>query len=225
MEVKANISNGFLVRLALIGLVLLGISLWFLYDGAIAYPRQREWALEYEKMVKDGRDSEWEEFAEKRGFPIDLPPDPKDRKPKNLGEIYFQLFIAIVAGLPGLLYLFFYLRDRGKWIEVNETGLRTSGGRQLEFDQIASIDKKLWKTKGIAVIHYRLKGRKRRLALDDWKYETDPTKAILCEVEAHVDVDQIVGGDPEPPPPQEEDSEPLQEEHDEADSDADQEAT
>jgi hypothetical protein len=46
--------------------------------------------------------------------------------------------------------------------------------------------------------------------LDDWKFEADPTRAILLQVESHIDPAQITGGPPEPPPedePEEADSE------------------
>ena len=38
------------------------------------------------------------------------------------------------------------------------------------------------KDKGIAKITYQSKSGPNRLTLDDWKYETDPTRAILLEV-------------------------------------------
>jgi len=201
MPVKANIDKKFLLRLGLIALFLLGVSLWFLYDGTVKYPRQRERALEYQRVMEkkdlkeEDRLSEWLDVASRHGWPAENPGEPKEEY-----EIHMQLGIAALAAAPGLLYAFFFLRARGRWIEMNETGLRTSWGRQLEFDQIVSLDKKKWKTKGIAKITYQQNGRRRQLVLDDWKYYADPTKAILCEVESRINADQIVGGDPEPVP-------------------------
>ena len=183
-------------------MVFFGIALWFLVDGTITYPRQRERALAYHELKEEDRLGEWEEIAGRRGWPTEDPGEPKEQF-----EIYVQLVIAALVAVPGLWFALQFLRTRGRWIELHETGLRTSGGRQLEFGQIISLDKKKWKTKGIAKIRYRQNGRKRRLVLDDWIYDAEPTKAILCEVESHLDVDQIVGGAPEPLPLEEDEDE------------------
>ena len=211
MPVKANIDTKFLLRLGLMALALFGIGLWFLYDGAITYPRQRERALTYERFKEEDRLTEWEEIARQRGWPTENPGEAKTDI-----DIHMQLVIAGLAAVPAVWFLVLFLRARGRWIELNETGLRTSWGRELEFGQIVSLDKKKWRSKGIAKINYRQKGRKRRLVLDDWKYDADATKAILLEVESRVDVDQIVGGAPEPLP---------EAEHEEADSAAGHEPT
>ena len=192
---KANIDSKFLLRLGLIASVLLVMALWFLFDGAVTYPRQRVRALKYEELKKADRLNEWKEIAKQRGWSTKDPGEPKSEV-----EIRVQFVMALLAALPGMLYLFFYIRARGRWIEVSETELRTSRGQQLELGQIVTLDKKKWDSKGIAKIVYRQNGRKGRLVLDDWKFDTEPTRAILREVEANIDVSQIVNGAPEPPP-------------------------
>lgn len=211
MLLKANISTSYLWRLGLIAMFCIGVSLWFLYDGTITYPRQRERALTYQELGEENQLDQWKKIATDRGWPLEYP-----GKPKTEVDIHFQLVLAALSAPPGLLCLFFFLRSRGRWIEFSGTGLRTSWRQQLEFSQIATLDKKKWKSKGIVRINYRQNGRKRRLVLDDWKYDTDATKAILLEVEARIDVHQIVGGAPEPR---------FQEEHEEVDSATDREAT
>ena len=195
MRVKASIDRKYLWRLGLIALALFGMALWFLYDGAITYPRQRERALTYQSLSEEDQLGEWQEIARQRGWPPEEP-----GKPKDIVDIYVQLVIASLAALLGLLYLFLFIRAAGRWIEVDETGLRTKCGRQLEFGQIVSLDKVKWKSKGIAKIRYRQNGRKRCLLLDDWKYGAEPIRAILREVESRLDASQIVGGAPEPLP-------------------------
>jgi hypothetical protein len=194
MAVRANIDARFLSRLGLTGLALIAFALWFLYDGAFTYPGQRERALEYQKLEKEDRLDEWKELAKDRGWSTKDPGDPK-----NDLDIQVQFVIGGLLTAVGLFFFFRYFRARGKWIEATETGLRTSWGQHLEFDRVTSLGKKKWKSKGIAKIYYRQDGRKRRLVLDDWKYDADPTKAILLEVESHIDPGQIVGGPPEPP--------------------------
>ena len=199
MPITAKMSFRYLWRLGLISLICLGASLYCLYDGAIGYPKQHEALVEYRKLEKLKEDKEldeetfyerWEEVADERGWSY--------KRPKDEIDIQKQYWMAIALCVPGLLYLITFFRSRPRWIELNETGLRTSWGPRLEFDQITTLDKKKWKSKGIAIVSYKQDGRSGRLALDDWKFDTDETKAILREVESRIDVQQIMGGPPEP---------------------------
>jgi hypothetical protein len=194
MPVTAKISASYLLRLGLIAMFCLGFALWFLYDGTITYPGQRERALKFQELKEEGRLAEWKKIATERGWSLDHPGDPKHE-----AEIYSQLVFAALMAVPGLVCAVFVFRARGRWIELDESGLRTSWGRRLEFGQITRLDKKKWKSKGIARIRYRQNGRNRQLVLDDCKYDADPTGTILREVESRLDGDQIVGGPPEPP--------------------------
>jgi hypothetical protein len=216
MPVTTKMSKRFLVRLVLISVFCLGCSAFFLYDGAVAWPKQRARTLgpwrAYEKMreelvqelgaqdVSDRAQRErWTEIAEEHGWDKTLPPERPKSELKIRGQFYFAAGLAV----PGVCYIFFFLRDRRRWIEMSETGLRSSWGQQLDFGQIVLLDKKHWKKKGIARVRYEENGRRRTLTLDDWKYEPKTTLAILRGVEAHVGIDKIINGAPEPPPEEE----------------------
>jgi len=197
MVIRAKMSFRYIWRLGLIALICLGGSVYCLYDGAIGYPAQRQRALAYLELKKQGlndRDTriKWEELAAERDWPLDEP-----GKPKNEIDFTFQFVLAGCLGPIGLLYLFLFLRSLRRWIELDESGLRTSWGCGLEFSQIVALDKKKWKTKGIALIRYKQNGRMQQLALDDWKFDVGPTKAILREIESRIDFGRITGGPPE----------------------------
>jgi hypothetical protein len=207
MSVMTKISFRFLWRLAAIAIVCLGCSLYCLYDGAIAYPKQHEAAVVYKQLKDKGFESgeffaQWDKIAKERGW--------STKKPKDDLDILKQYVMAGCLVVPGLLYVFLLFRSWRRWIEFNETGLRTSWGQTLAFDQVVALDKKKWKKKGIAVIRYQQDGRPRRLALDDWKYDAKTTKAILMAVESRIDADQIVGGLPEPPQEETPQEQPLE---------------
>ncbi len=192
MPVTAKSSKSFLFRMALLAIFCIGGSLWFLYDGVVAYPQQRQRALKYIEMKENDQLDQWETYAAEQGWPTDDPGEPKEEI-----EFYFQYVMAGIVAPVGVLFLVVLIRASRRWIESNETGIRTSWGRQLKFEQIVALDKKKWKTKGIAKIVYDDNGRKRRLVLDDCKYDVRPTKSILVEVESRIGVDKIIGGPPE----------------------------
>jgi hypothetical protein len=203
MPVRANIARGFLLRLGIVALVATGFALWALYDGTIGYPQQRERALVFQElsgedeMMDEEEQLKWDAVAADNGWPLDDPGPPKTKY-----DFAMQYCMAAMAAPFGLLFLYFFLRNWGRWIEATETGLSTSWKQSLEYDDVISLDKKHWKKKGIARIQYEQDGRQRRLVLDDFKYEFEPTKEILMAVEAHLDADQILDGFAEQRPDQ-----------------------
>jgi hypothetical protein len=106
--------------------------------------------------------------------------------------------MAAMAGSIGLLLISIPLRMRGRWIEANDTGIISSWGQSLRFDQITAVNKRKWRDKGIAKVAYvDEKGRKRRFVIDDFKFHRYPTDDILYELEQRIDPALISGGPPE----------------------------
>jgi hypothetical protein len=188
--------------LALVAFVCLGLAGWAVYDGAIGYPNQRERALKYLELFEQDRMEDWDAICEQRGWSIDPPGEPKTEY-----DVMTQYTMAALVAPVGLLFLFFLARAWPRWIEADDTGLATSWGERVEYDQIVALDKKQWKAKGIAKVEYQADGRNRRLVLDDCKYDFALTEKILREVESHIDPEQITGGPPQPPPKEEAEAE------------------
>jgi hypothetical protein len=176
------------------GVVALGFALWSLYDGAIKYPFQRERALALRKLMEEDRVNEWNAYAQERGWPTAT---EGLGEPKSEGDIMLQYVMAAVAGIIGLWLLWGVWRARGTWIKSTATGITSSWGQSLDFDQVLSIDKRRWRSKGIAKVTYRDNGRKRRFILDDYKFNRQSTGQILRELESQVDPTIITGGPPE----------------------------
>ena len=195
MALRTNISGRHLIRLTVVGLFCLGFGLWALYDGKVTYPNQRKRALAFLEHKEQGRLEEWTQYTADRGWE---PYDPGE--PKTESEIAVQFFMLAIAGGAGVLVLIHVLRCKGRWIEMDETGLRTSRGQVLTFDQITKIDKKKWDKKGIAKVQYQENGREKVMTLDDFIYDRPTTDDMLRQVEERVGHDKIVNGKPEPPP-------------------------
>jgi hypothetical protein len=185
VQTKAGISSGYRWRLGIIALVCLGFGVYCLYDGFYAYPRDNERYAMFERLQAEHPDTwraRWEVLAAEHG----LPRDPGDLKQRSDFDIYSQYIMAALTLPVGLLFLFSYVRAGGRWIAADERGLQTSWGQHAPWDAITGIDKARWKSKGIAVVQYREPQpphAERRLTLDDWKYERDPTVALVRAVE------------------------------------------
>ena len=183
---QANVDRRFYLRFLLIGVAAIGFSLWSLYDGAVTYPNQRVRALAFQKLVEEGRQTKWGEYARERGWPLKQPGEPKTQ-----ADFTMQYIMAAIAGTVGLAFLLVVLRSRGRWIEATSTGIRTSWGQQCDFDRILTLNKKRWREKGIAKVTYAEGKRKRRLVLDSYKFERSAVNDILYELEGRIGEEKI----------------------------------
>ncbi|HUS39668.1 MAG TPA: hypothetical protein VMX74_09470 [Pirellulales bacterium] len=198
MPVRTNIAKGFLFRLAAVAFVGIGFALWALYDGAIGYPYQQKRGEKYHELMGEDEEmseeelAKWDVVATENGWQLDDPGPPKTKF-----DIAGQFVMVGLAAPFGILFLYFFVRNYGRWIEATEQGLHTSWKQEFRYDQIETLNKRHWKKKGIAKITYSDNGRKRQFVLDDFKYDFDATKKILIAVEAQLDMDQFVDGLPQ----------------------------
>ena len=208
MTVRADSDRSFYSRFLLIGAAFCAFALWFLYDGAVGYPAQNVLVRAHEKLNEEGRGNEWLQFARDQGWSTDHPGELKDD-----ADIFVQYIMAGMGATLGLSFFVYVLRNRGKWIESTQSGLTSSWGQSVDFDRVASVDKRQWKEKGIAKITYDDGRRTRRFTLDNYKFDRHLTTTILAQLEARIGAAKVVGGPPEPPPGQtdEEASEPISE--------------
>lgn len=201
MTIRTNSDPRYYRRFLIIGIAAFAYSLFFYYDGAIKWPRQRERILAHEKLAEELKDEDplifqerWHAITEKKGWPTSVPPG----EAKTDAEIKAQFVFGAGLSLIGLWLLWGVWRARGQWIEQTENGLTTSWGQKFDYDQVLEIDKRKWRNKGIAKVRYQDGGRRRRFVLDDFKFDRDTTDRILYELESRVGHDKITGGPPEP---------------------------
>lgn len=199
MAAQAKIDKWYVRKVGILAAMFLGISLWFLYDGFVAYPKQKLVFDEFEKFKQSNvppakMEERWNQYAKEKNFPLFN--DGKPGKNHSDLDIYTQRVLGFILLPLGLLFAWGTVRLVGRWISSNEEGLTTSWGQSALFSQITLFNKDRWKSKGIAVVYYQADGKKRRLVLDDWKYDRKATQIIVDEVQSRLQPDQIVG---EPP--------------------------
>lgn len=177
---KASISSGYKWRLGIIALACLGFSGWFFYDGAVGYPRKQAIHEAYLQIQADHPqdfNTRWVEMARERGWSTSTP------KPYTDTDIMTQYIFAFLVLPVGLAFLWAFVRATGRWVAADETGLHSSSGQHAPWESIRQINKARWKTKGIAVVEYDSDKGPQKITLDDWKYEREPTVAIVAMVD------------------------------------------
>jgi hypothetical protein len=210
MQIRAENDPRYSRKFLIMGIIAIGFSLYCLLDGFVRYPARREAGFEefktdYKTFFTGGRQNaitraefeatadprqrqEWEVYSESRGIPTGA-------------KIAAQFVMAAGTALAGLALIATPLRSRGRWIEISDAGVTSSWGEGFNFDQVETVNKRKWRSKGIAKIVYRdNNNRKRVFVIDDYKFDRYPTDEILYELEQRIDIERITNGPPEPPP-------------------------
>jgi hypothetical protein len=202
MPIRAENDPRYSRRFLFMGIGAIAFALWFVYDGAITYPNQQKRALAYHELEtqSQGMDpvafrDKWHELAKSNDWPTNYPGEAKTD-----GDIIMQFVMAGMAGAGALALLSIPLRARGRWIEGTDTGINSSWGQGFKYDQVAELNKRQWRSKGIAKVTYLDGNRRRRFVIDDYKFDRYPTDSILYELEQRIDPALITNGPPEAPP-------------------------
>lgn len=183
MPAKATVSSAYRWRLGVIAIALLAFAGWFLYDGLVGYPKQQVVREAFAQIKTDHPDdwqTKWLERAQIEGWSTEQP-DP----PFSDWDIKAQFFYAAPCLVLGLIFGFSYLRAGGRWVASDESGLKTSAGQEVAWNQIESVDSSRWASKGIAVVNYKNNKGEGRITLDDWKCDTEATKQIYADITAN----------------------------------------
>jgi len=208
MQIRAKNDPRYSRKFLIMGVCALGFALYCLYDGFIHYPAERQQGFEefkqadkayftgsraamtreeFEATVELKKKYEFDEYIHDRGL-------------HGTVDIYTQYVMAAAMGLAGLYLISLPLRARGRWIEANDEGLTSSWGESFRFDEIESVNKRKWKSKGIAKVTYVANNKRNTFVVDDYKFDRYSTDAIMFELEQRIDPGRIVNGPPEPEP-------------------------
>lgn len=208
MKARANTDNKFLYKYLLIGIGTFLFSLYCFYDAFVNYPSQRPASVAYDKLLEDIedqkeaagedainwaeiRESRWQKISEAEGW-ANKPPHYTADDLKN--NINFSIFLGAICGLIAAPCFFWFIKNRGTWVEIDGSRLTSSNGQSVNFSDIQTFDKKRWVKKGLATIHYSDDGADKTFVVDDLKYERTIVDQMVAEIEAAIPADKIING-------------------------------
>lgn len=209
MQIRAENDPRFWRKFLIMGVCALGFAVYCLYDGVIGYPANREdgyqrfkehfptlfadpkqapeTVVAFEQTANEEQRHEWDHYLEERDIP-------------GHASVVTQFVMASISGAVGLLLIAMPLRARGRWIEADDNGIRSSWGQAFRYDEVERVNKRSWRKKGIAKVTYVGNNRRGTFVVDDFKFERYSTDAILYQLEQKIDPGRIELGPPEPEP-------------------------
>jgi hypothetical protein len=165
----------------LMAVVLLGMGLYFGYDGWFGWPNSNAGYDQLERQKVEAR-RRGDTLTEQK-----LLQEQAKFKRHSDTDIYFQkVLFCVLPPLAVLLLIYWLYSSRGEY-RAEGTALEIPGHPTVPFENITEIDRRLWDRKGIAYISYDLgNGRQGRFKLDDFVYERWATDEIFKRVEEYV---------------------------------------
>lgn len=173
----------------LMSAVIVGMGLWFAYDGWHAYPKQniefhekkdRVAELVKQRTALEGTTDE----AEKAKYEAltdehaKISAELKDLKEHTAMDLLIQRGLGFILPPAGLAMLGWALyNSRGKVRLANDV-LEVPGHPPIPLGSVSSLDNTLWDRKGIAYVHYDVGGKQGKARLDDFVYDRKPVDAI-----------------------------------------------
>ena len=181
MPAEARVTPIWKKQKLFVALFLLAIGGWFFYDGKIGYPKKNERWTAYDKFKTEDHLTDWPAYARSRGWS-----ETPEHKLLTQQDIVGQFAFGGLAALLGVITLTYWATQKGRTVKTDAEAVQTPSGRRVPFSAITGVGKKKWDAKGLATVRYEIEGRKGEFELDDYKFDRDPTHAILAEIEQHL---------------------------------------
>ena len=182
MPAEARIAPIWKKQKLFVAVFFLALGAWFWWDGLVGYPRSNTRWTAYEQHKTEGRlQTDWPEYAKSRGW-VQKQPEKFYKREDVIGQYVFG---GLCTLLGTILFIYWATQIR-RTLRTDEEAVYTSSGTRVPFDDITGVGKKHWDSKGIAKVRYTVGGRQGQFIVDDYKFDTEPTRQILKEIEDHL---------------------------------------
>jgi hypothetical protein len=165
-----------------LSILLLFFGGYFFLDGAVLWPRTNERFLKHKEFADKDDLAGWDAYAKTRGW-SSKPPEKLHTAADITGQFLFGS-LCVGGGLIALVYWSVQSRRR---IEIDDTALITPNGKRVPFEAITGLGLKRWESKGLATVRYELSGRRCEFTIDDYKFEAEPSRAIVDELKRQLE--------------------------------------
>ena len=181
MPQEARVTSIWKKQKLFVAVFLIAMGGWFLFDGAVGYPRSNEHFNAWAKFRDGGNLQDWPAFARERGW--------NEKAPEHaftVAQINGQFLYGALGTLSGLIALAFWFTQKGRVLRTDDDAVTTPSGTRVPFAAITGLGLKKWESKGLATVRYEIEGRKGAFVMDDYKFETEPTRKIMDEIKARL---------------------------------------
>ena len=161
------------VRYVIFALIL-GLGLYFLYDGFVGYPAEN---AEYDRVQAELADATAYGETDRK---IELAEELRGLDNHSDEDIFLQKLLGFLLPPVAILLLARWLRiSRGEIRLDEDDTLHAPGHPPIPADRITAIDDGRWDRKGISHVAYDLAdGRAGSVKLDDFVYDRGPVDRI-----------------------------------------------
>lgn len=139
------------------------MSAYFFYDWKVGYPAKLEQYSEYQKYKKEEKTEEWVKFSASKGWPK----EPEEMDQRKIDE---QFTWGVGVGILGIYCLVYYLLSYPKKLTCDETSFQAPWSPKIPFTAVEKLDKRPWKHKGLAKVHYKLGNSSKSTSIDDLRF-------------------------------------------------------
>lgn len=145
------------------------------------------------RMAADGWHKLWLEFSAAQRMDAKPPEHPSvpGKVAYDAKKLREQQAMGAVCSLLALAAAFVLVRTLRRTIEIDADGLKASDGRRIGFRQFDRLDKRKWKTKGLAYAWFDDGGTQRRVRIDGLAYggfrqeDGEPAERLMRRLEAN----------------------------------------
>lgn len=182
LPLEAPLTSWFWRRYGVMWAVVFFLGLYFLYDGAIGYPKkdaklsaaieQREeiWG---QNKTEEEKKRLWRKYTHDHGLNDQDTVEKLEEKIKGPKKTKEQFYYAAGCGVLVLGLGFWLFRQRKNMLALTAEGLKLPSGELVSYSQMQRIDRRKWhKGKaGLAYLFYQdQSGQTQRATIDGMKY-------------------------------------------------------
>lgn len=192
--ITCRVTRWFFQRMGILAAMLVGMGLYFCYDGKFGYRKdnekaeKKEWfettfIKSFDEARAAGKLEDWKARAQAQGLPTGENGEPpkwntysaqlgwNENVKKHSEEEIAQQFLWGGAMLAVALFVGLkVLLDFNKKLIGHPELMIMPNGAEVRFADVFKVDKRKWPVKGLAYVFYRSGGTERRAVVDDLKY-------------------------------------------------------